>query len=203
MAYLDEEILKQQKAEEQAENKKEVTPIEGSVAEGKVILEGKEILFERKEFLEGQLSLFVPTDIRPMTEEEITGAYLLGNRPQFLFHSEQTELSFVLNHTENPVQNGQIIQMAGVAAKLLERATMNGKIFKKINFERDEKMIATVELVSNGFDDGVYSLNFYISLQERLLLGNWNCPAKKMQLNKELAMQMIETMEIKELEKSV
>ena len=203
MAYLDEEILKQQKAEKQAENKEEVNPIEGSVAEGKVILEGKEILFERKEFLEGQLSLFVPTDIRPMTEEEITGAYLLGNRPQFLFHSEQTELSLVLNHTENPVQNGQIIQMAGVAAKLLERATMNGKIFKKLNFERDEKMIATVELVSNGFDDGVYSLNFYISLQERLLLGNWNCPAKKMQLNKELAMQMLETMEIKELEKSV
>lgn len=201
MAYLDEEILKQQSVERQAKNKEETNKLEGSVAEGKVILNGKEILFERQEFLDGQLSLFVPADIRPMTEEEITGAYLLGNRPQYLFYSEQTDLSFVLNHTENPVQNSQIIKMAGVAAKLLERAAMNGKLFKKVNLERSQKTVATVELVSNGFDDSIYSLNFYISLQERLLLGNWNCPAKKMQINKELAMQMLETIEIKEIEK--
>ena len=198
MTYIDEEILKQQKMQEQKLEQEE--RLQGEVAEGKVVLDGKEICFEKQVFLDGQLTLMVPTDLRPMSEEEINGAYLLGNRPQYLFRSEQLGMSFVLNHTENVVSDNQVIKMASVAGKLLERATMNGRTYRKINFSRSDKTIATVELVTNGLDDSIYSLNFYISIKERLLLGNWSCQAKGMAEKKLIAMQMLETIEITELD---
>ncbi len=198
MAYIDEKILRQQKAVQDERLQSENKELEGCVKEGKIILKGREISFKRQEYLDGKISMMMPEDTRPMTEEEIMGAYLLGNRPQYLFHSEDTQISLVFNHTENPVLNSQIIKMADVASKLLEKAALNGRIFRKKNIERNEKTIATVELVSNGYDEGVFTLNFYISLEDKLLLGNVNCAAKDMSILREVAMQIVETIEIRE-----
>ena len=198
MAYIDEKILRQQKAVQDEMQQIEGKEIVGCVKDGKVIIKGREICFERQEYLDSKIFMMMPKDTRPMTEEEIRGAYLLGNRPQYLFHSEATEISLVFNHTENPVLNSQIIKMADVASKLLEKAALNGRVFRKKNIERNEKTIATVELVSNGYDDGVFTLNFYISLENKLLLGNINCASKNMAVLRDIAMQIVETIEIKE-----
>lgn len=197
MAYVDEIILKQQR-EQKETNEIQEASFEGRVEEGSIVVRGKSIKFIRQEYLNHKISMMMPDDVRPMTEEEINGAYLLGNRPQYLFHSDELQVSLVLNHTENPVQNTQTIKMAEVAAKLLEKAAMNGRIFRKKNIEKSRKVIATVELVSNGYDEGVYTLNFYISLENKLLLGNLNCVAKNMEYMREIAMQIVETIEINE-----
>lgn len=201
MAYFDEEFLKQQRAEENyKEQKEQQIKFNGNAADGKIELYGKEILFEKREFLDGKLSFFMPYDLRPMTDDEINGAYLVGNRPQFFYCSDMADMSFVLNHTENPVPDNQIVKMAGIAGRLLERATMNGKVYAKRNFERNGKTVASLELVTHGLDGAIFSLNFYISLEDRLLLGTISCPAKETAVKKELAMQILETIEINEVD---
>lgn len=204
MKYADEEFLKAKKAEEKEREQEKAerleTELQGNVRDGKVVVYGKEIAFSEQTFLDGQLTLFAPTDLRALTQEEIDAAYLIGNKPQYVYYSESADMSLVLNHTDNPVDDGQVIKMAGIAGRFMEKTLMNGRVFSKKNRKSGDKTIASVETVSNGFDTGIYAFNFYISLQGRLLLGNWNCPAEGMERKKPLAEEMFETIAVQEKE---
>ncbi len=138
----------------------------------------------------------MPDDLREMTKEEIEGNYILGNRPQFLYTSDTLEISFVMNHTKNPLIDAQVPDMAEIAMSMLEKIKGNVKFYKKEKREINNKIVYKVEVVSSGIDDSVFTFNMYASLEGRLLLANISFGARKMATLHPLIMQMYDTLEI-------
>lgn len=192
MSLVDETVLANQRIE-QAQKKE----IESKQVENTSVEEQCDVAFEKREVL-GLLELEVPTDSQTLEEDVIRSLYPMGNPPQYVLASELADLSIGFHYTTNELSNSDMVPWAGFAKQLMERIGPNAETFGVKSFERGAYKIAHFEAITSGLDGGVYNLNFYASIQGKLLIGFVNFPSEDIKKKKQLAHKILHSIHILE-----
>lgn len=186
MKYADEELLRiknQQETQEEAQQESDRK-------------ESLEVIYERRSFLDGRVSLEVPTDCKEVAEETVNFIFYGTNKPQYVIESESTEIALGYNYTEMEISDDDIFRFANFASKALETMGPGVKILKVKNHKRDHFNLSLVEFTSKGFDGGIYNQMFYTSVEGKLLISFVILPSKRIEERKEIVEHIIESFEL-------
>ena len=101
-----------------------------------------------------------------------------GRQPTEVYTNESGSVNIALNHTDNPASQNQLPQFK----QLLERQFYQ----PQIDFINSEIMaingrdFIVMEFITPAADSKIYNLMFITSLENRLLLGTFNCIIKEL-----------------------
>lgn len=201
MGYQDEEILKAKKAIEEEKKRLETKEnmekeSQKSIYDESVQIIGKEVLFQRREIPELNVSIYMPESFFMLTGDLAKLIYPGVNAPSHVFGGEDINFHITLNQTEHAVPNDRIREFVKISAQLLE--TMGPKVTiieKKVEVKEDIN-IGILEFVSKAVDMMVYNMQFYVSIEGKLLMGCVNFPSKYKKRMIPLAKEIIGSLEI-------
>lgn len=126
--------------------------------------------------------------------------YPAGNTPQFVFASEDIHFHFSIRQTSHKVPDSGMKEFVKVSADLLNAIGPKVTIVEKNVVEKNDFHIGILDFVSRTVDMMVYNMQFYISVDGQLLLGNVNFPSKFKKRMIPIAQEMIHSIEMGEKE---
>lgn len=201
MGYQDEEILKAKKALE--EEKKRVQSKENmekekeeSIYDEVVHIIGKEVKFERRVIPELKVSIYMPESFFQFAEEIKKLIYPGANPPSHVFGGEDLNFQMSLSQTEHAVPDTGMKEFVKISAQLLEAIGPKVTIVEKRVEEKEDMHIGVLDFVSKAVDMPVYNMQFYISVDGKLLMGNVNFPSKYKKRLIPLAKEIITSLEM-------
>ena len=114
MEFRDEDLLKAQKELDEFERARYSAEtiqaeLKQSIYDGVIKINELPVHFSEREVLDGTATIWMPSDFRTMTQEEIEQNYLWGNRPQCGFGNSYLPFSIVFNHTEHKVDRKSVV----------------------------------------------------------------------------------------------
>ncbi len=206
MQYKDEELLKAKKAiaeeERRRESKKNLEQeAEESIYDEKVHIIGEEVHFERREFPELGVSIYMPDCFFRFSDDVAKQLYPLGSTPSHIFGGQNINFQMLLTQTTHQVPDEGMKTFVEMAAKLLDAMGPKTTIIEKRTEEKttssDENFhIGTLSFVSKAVDTTVYNEQFYISIEGRLLMGSVTFPSKYKKRMIPLAKEIIGSVEL-------
>lgn len=203
MEMNDQEILKLKR--EMEESKKQLESKENMEEEAKesiydevVHILGKEVSFQRREVPQLGVSIYMPEAFFELAEDVKKIIYPAGNTPQFVFASDDINFHLSLSQTEHKVPDGEMKKFVKISADLLTAMGPKVTIVEKEVIEKDDFHIGTMAFVSRAVDMMVYNLQFYLSIEGQLLIGNINFPSKFKKRMIPIAQEIIKSIEIGE-----
>lgn len=201
MGYQDEEIIKAKKAIE--EEKKRLEAKENiekendqSIYDGPVKIFGKEVLFQKREIQELGIRIYMPESFFQLTGDIAKLIYPGGNSPSHVFGGEDINFHMSFNQTAHVVPNDRMKDFVKLSAQMMEVMGPKVKIIEKKVEVQEDINIGILEFVSKAVDMMVYNVQFYVSIEEKLLIGCINFPSKYKKRMIPLAKEIISGFEI-------
>ena len=201
MAHMDEEILKAKKAR-QIEEKKERDQLEldkekaESIYDGMIHIYGRETAISRRIIEDLGISLFMPDEFELMDEEIKKLVFPLSHPPKYVFASGDTQFQITLNPTENVVPNDGIPKFVEISKALMEKMGPHARILATATIKKASKNIGIMEMVTQAVDMNVYNVMFYISINQKVLIGSIVCPAKLHERMVPIAKEILDSIEV-------
>lgn len=199
----DQEILKLKK--EMAEAKKQLESQEHMEEEAKesiydevVHIIGKEVHFERRQIQELGVSIYMPETFFSFAEDVKKLIYPAGNAPQFVFGGEEINFQVSVSQTVHAVPDSGMKEFVKISADMLSAVGPRVTIIEKKVWEKEDFHIGVLEFVSRAIDMMVYNIQFYVSIEGKLLMGNVNFPSKYKKRLIPIAEEIINSIEIGE-----
>ncbi|MCH5343807.1 MAG: hypothetical protein J1E64_07190 [Acetatifactor sp.] len=176
MIYTDEAILKIREQMEQNEKKSHSDEVikeelEHSIYDEEIKIFHLPVKFTDMELLDGRITMRLPNDFTPRTEEEIARVYFLGNQPQYVYSNPYLDFALALNWTAHQIDKETLFEAARDVEYLLDRVGPQTRFLGKQQLKRDEGNIATFQFVANTLDGVVYMNMFCACVEGRLLMG--------------------------------
>lgn len=183
MTFRDEEILKQRKKLEEARKKFETQKnmekeAEESIYDEQVIILGKPVRFERRRIEELGISIMMPTDFFLFTEDIAKLVYPAGNTPSHVFGGEDIPFQMSMSLTTHNIPNEKIKDFIKLSEQMLKSVGPKVTIVDKVLEEKEDYSIGILSFVSRAIDMMVYNNQFFLTVEDKLLLGNVNFPSK-------------------------
>lgn len=206
MEYKDEEILKAKKtiAEEkkQKESKKNLEKeAEESIYDEVVHIVGEEVHFTRRIIPELKVSIYMPECFFRFSDDVAKLLYPMGNTPSHIFGGQNINLQMLLSQTTHQVPDSGMKEFVDVAAKLVDvmgpKVTIVEKRVEEKQNERGEAFhIGILSFVSRAVDTTAYNMQYYISMEGKILMGSVTFPSKYKKRLIPLANEVIGSIEI-------
>lgn len=201
MSYQDEEILKAKKAiadeKERLEQKENLEKeAEKSIYDGTVTILGKEVLFQRREITELNISIYMPESFFLLAPDLARLIYPAGNAPSHVFGGEDIQFQMTMNQTTHAVPNDGMKEFVKISAQLLEAMGPKVTIVEKKVEEKENFNIGILQFVSRAVDMMVYNIQYYVSMNGKLLMGTVTFPSKYKKRMIPLAKEIIGSIEI-------
>ncbi len=201
MGYQDEEIIKAKKAIEEEKKRLETQEniekeSEHSIYDGPIKIIGKEVLFQRREIQELCISIYMPESFFLLTGDIAKLIYPGGNSPSHVFGGKDINFHMTFNQTEHMVPNDRMKDFVKISAQMLEAMGPKVTIIEKKVEVREDINIGILEFVSKAVDMMVYNIQFYVSIEGKLLMGCLNFPSKYKKRMIPLAKEVISSFEI-------
>ncbi len=131
-------------------------------------------LKERK-VLNGKMSLLLPLDFIQMDESTLLVKYpSVGNRPNEVYTNEKGSVNIAFNHTLNTINESELLQVQIAIQQQLSN-TKGIEILKTTELKINSADFITIEFMSNAIDTKIFNLMFITTLEDKLLLGSFNC----------------------------
>lgn len=183
MGYKDEEILKMKKEiKEEQERKESDNNIEKEIVESiydeRVYIFGEPVCFECRAIPELKLSIYMPDNFFLFSEDIKHLVYPGVNAPSHIFGGENINFQMSLNQTSHIVPDSGMKKFLDISAELLRAAGPKVTIIEKNVLEKEDFHIGVMEFVSKAVDMMVYNIQYYISIDEKLLMGGITFPSK-------------------------
>lgn len=130
---------------------------------------------ERREFLDGRVSMLVPMGFGLMSEEMLQIKYPNDNRPSIVLSDSRGTVNVAMDHKSVSVEPTQI---AGVYSTL-ERTFKN--LYPSATWNRSEVVVvggrtwAVLDLFTPAIDGEIRNIMMVTSLEGRLLVISFNC----------------------------
>lgn len=200
MKHKDEEIIMQRKAatlaqvEETAKEAMEMEKQE-SIFEDLVHLEGMEVKFFRRVIEEFGLSFYMPESFELLDDEMKKTFYPFGNPPRNVYSDFDIPFQITLNKTDNIVPDDGIPKLMQMSAKILENYGPKSKILSNGVIRHEEHNIGIMEVGTRAVDCNVHNVMFYISIENRVVIGNINFATKYSKRMIPIAKQIIDSIE--------
>lgn len=198
MGYRDEEIMKERKSAAQAqinaldEEQKERERQE-SIFDGCVHIEGKEVHFARRQDDEAGISIFMPESFEKLDDETRKTFYPFGNPPRSVYADFETPFQITLNRTDSVVPDDGIPKFMQMSAKLLENYGPKSKILANGVVRLHDHNIGIMEVGTRAVDCNVHNVMFYVSVEDRIMVGNINFATKYSKRMMPVAKQIIDS----------
>lgn len=176
MHHTDEAILKAKKQMEQREQERHSDKVieeelKQSIYDDVVTIFHIPVCFRDRELLDGRITMRLPEDFTPCSQEEIDRVFFLGNRPQYVYTNSYLDFALALNWTEHQVSDGAVFEFAKYMKYLIERVGPQSKILSEEKLERKEGNLMILKLLSNALDGVNHTTFFFTSVENRLLMG--------------------------------
>jgi hypothetical protein len=169
---------------------------QGDALCGGISIEGKTWTFERRSFLDGEISFCVPAEFMPMPAEFVRLKYPSEHRPEIILSDESGKLGFCLNYTDNKTEEALLEALLESGADALGRMVPGVRILSKTLSLAGEKPIAVLEHTSVAVDTTIYNAMMYAELSGRLLIVTFNCVKESKRSWQAYALMMLESMRI-------
>lgn len=196
MEFKDEEILKTKKLLEEAEKESKENEPEGSIYDEEVSIIGEKVSFERRVISELKVSIYMPKTFFLFTDDIKKLIYPAGNAPSHVFGGENINFQMLLSQTVHAVPDSGIKEFINVSSRTLEAVGPKVTIVEKKVIEKTDFHIGILSFVSRAVDMMVYNMQYYVSINGRLLMGSVTFPSKYKKRMIPLAYEIIESLEI-------
>ncbi|WCN36599.1 hypothetical protein [Aneurinibacillus uraniidurans] len=181
---------KETNAPEKSAAKPAEQKVEQQEAKSTVPLETKKVLSDKVEIL-------LPKKFTIMSDEMAKVKYPSGNRPTLIYTDESGSVNVALNHTQNPITNGQIPEAKDQIKKLFTTMYPNATWYSDTVEQINNKNVGVLELLTPAADGKIYNLMFYTELEGKMLLVTFNCKEQQMEEWKPVAKQIMKSINTK------
>lgn len=181
--YKDEEILKAKKAIEEEKKKNEsaknlVKEAEESIYDEKVHILGTEVKFEERIIEELGISIYMPETFFRFTDDLAKMVYPGGNSPSHVFGGENINFQMIFNRTQHTVSDDKMKEFMDLTSKVLKTIGPKVTIVEKKVVEKEDYHIGIMSFVSRAIDIMVFNVQYYVSLNGKLLMGGITFPSR-------------------------
>jgi len=130
--------------------------------------------FTQRTVLSGKLEMLIPASFNLMDDDMLAVKYPMeGRRPSEVYTNEAGSVNVALNHTQNRHKASELHQNKQVLQKQFGHPTIKF-IASNIRSINGQECII-MEFVSPAVDTRVYNLMYVTSLDDRLMIGTFNC----------------------------
>ena len=118
--------------------------------------------------------------------------------PKYVFASGETEFQITINPTENIVPDSGIPKFMNTTKSLMEKMGPQSRILACAAVQKEDRNIGIMEVVTRAADMNVYNVMFYLSINQKLLIGSILCPAKHHERMVPIAKEIIDSIKVVE-----
>lgn len=127
--------------------------------------------------------------------------YPSPNAPTFVFGGERINFQMSMNQTQHIVPDAGMKEFINISARLLEAAGPKVTIVEKKVKEKEGRHMGVMSFVSKAVDMMVYNVQYYISMDNKLLIGGITFPSKYKKRMIPLSEEIMDSLEIVKEEK--
>lgn len=205
MEKLDEEILKARRSVKQEEEKKHSQEniekeLEETIFSGKIHIYGEEVEFARRTLEEYRVSILMPVTSYELDEELKKAIYPMDTRPKYVFGNMSVNITVSFQHTVHKILKEHLEDFMAYSKKLLLSVGPKVMFLQTNMLEKENDKIGVMEFVSSAMDTNVYNIQFYIPVDDGLLVGAINFPVKYKDRQMKIAHEMLQSIEIERKE---
>lgn len=190
MGYSDEAIIQMMNKHKRG--------VYGSI-EDEICIRGKKICFRQDALFDNKMSVMLPDNFKDMSPEAAKSKYPMEQRPQVIKTSEDTKINFTFSLIDQPITNEQVEELVKYIKKILRNAKPDIRFVEDKIQEVNKLTIGWFDFVSNGYDQKIYNLMYYLPIDGKVMHGIFNCPLQDADVWKTIILQVIQTIrEIRE-----
>lgn len=161
---------------------------------------GKCFRFERRTLAEETISMMIPEKFSPMNPEIAKIKYPSEQRPETILTDETGAINLMFQYMEGEVSNTTIETFRNQIFGMMKRINPGIKEQEIGMVDVAGVQIAYVEFSNNAMDGKLYNLMFYLAVKGRPLMGSFNCRTKEMKYWRGVALEMMQSIQILEME---
>lgn len=202
MSYKDEEFITIKKSLEEYNDEryseesidKEIE--EQSIYENNITIYDIPVKFSEYLLLNKKISILMPADFNLVDKEIIDKMYPLGSPPNEVYSNSYIDLNIGFSETGHIIINESIKEFSQIVRSMLEKTGPNVKIYGENFIKSAEDNIAILEFVSHTFDNILYNLMFFCSIDDKALIGFINFKIENIKRIKPIAREIIASIKI-------
>lgn len=162
-------------------------------------------LFSRREFPEHKISMVLPEQLVVMPSNIARVKYPSEFRPELIMTTPDQNLDFTLHYHRNvvldPLEAVEVAESFRMSGKRMYPASVFSHVDK---IDTVNTVVSYYGFQAPAFDADIYSINFVISIEKRLLLGSFNYLYENQAKWDMLIDQMLETIcDLSKVEESI
>jgi len=171
-------------------------PHENNVLDGYIIVDEERIEFQRRTVLDGRLSVLMPESFVIMPLELAEKKYPAVQRPDEIYTNNETTVNFCVSLKNDQATNEDIPRAKDIIQKAVMRMHSGSKVISSEAIEVSGVNIAYFDFCSAAIDTDIYNMMFFLSVDNRIVVGSFNCPWQNMDVWKPVIEQMFGTVEM-------
>jgi hypothetical protein len=191
---VDEKILDFINSAEKAEARRDIK-------NGPIKIVDRYYEFEEKDFFDEKLKLFIPKDFEEMSEAARKLKYPSENRPDIIKCNEKGNTCVTLKIINSPLDEEKVAKLKDNMKVVIKRTNPANVFYEDGVLEVDSKNIGFFEFKGFAIDDSLYNLMFFLEFEKKTLMGTFSCLHSESKEWREIAFQIIKTIQIIEEEK--
>ncbi len=130
---------------------------------------------EQRSFIDGRVTMLVPTSFTPMSEEVLELKYPSQQRPTLVFSNPAGTVNVALNHTQNAASEADVPGLHRSMEQLLRRVHPTAEWHDSRTGQRDGMRFFVLDFVTPALDTDIRNIIFATPLDGRMLLVSFNC----------------------------
>lgn len=161
---------------------------------GRVLVDGKNIIFREREVIKGKLWIWMPDEFGPLSKDLARLKYPNENRPDVIYTNKETTVNVTFSHKREKLKEGEEEEIRNYMKEIVKRVQTSSEMIEEGTVKTEEGcLLAWFDFVTPAIDTDIYNLMFFSSLGGRLLIGSCNCLDADREDWKVFFMQMLGT----------
>jgi len=169
-----------------------------NIQKGYIWLGGDKLLFSEREIIKKKLWMWLPNDFELLEKELRELKYPNENRPDIIYTNDDTTINVSFSYPEKRLTDEQKNKICIATEQVMRLRYSDESILDTGAADIGENKMEYLIFVAPAMDALIYNHMYFLSLNERLLIGNCNCMMQDSEDWKELFKQMIASIRIAE-----
>lgn len=152
--------------------------------------------FEKSDFFDEKLSMYIPKDFEDMSLESIKLNYTPENRPDVIKCNEKENTLITLKIIDSPLDEEQVKKLKDVMKESVKNTNPINVFYEDGVLEVDSKNIGFFEFKSYTIDEPLCNLMFFLEFEGKILMGTFSCPYVEYGEWRDIAFDVIKTIRV-------
>jgi hypothetical protein len=160
---------------------------------GYVVINQKVYEIEEMALAEGKFTMSMPLEFEYLDESLAESKYPNNLRPQYIYSDKTTCVNITFTVDDKMIDAEEVEELKENLICIMSDLHPEYEIIDELIIHGDDSTIATFGFTKSTLDGEIYQMIFLMSLNEKLLLGGFNCNAQVKDEWYSVIHQMIQT----------